>query len=381
VKVAVIHDWLGPMTGAERVLEQILRCYPGADLFTAIDFLAERHRGILQGSRVTTSFIQHLPHARTSYWKYIPLMPFAFEAFDLRGYDLVISNSHTAAKGIQPREPRAVHVCYLETPMRFAWDLEAYYLRAFRMHHGLRKGAARLALAGLRRWDLRSVPRVDKFVAVSKFVAKRCETFYGRQAAVQYPPVDVDFFTPGETSKDDFFLVASRLTPFKCVDLIVETFRALPNRKLVVIGEGPERDHIAMRCPSNVTLLGYQPDEILRDYMRRARAFLFPAPEDFGIVMAEALACGTPVIALGHGGALEIVRGMDTEAPTGAFFDLQSVDAVLQAIACFEREESRIRREDCRTSVTRFAPHAFRDGLRHHVDRALDGAGSVCAPA
>jgi glycosyltransferase involved in cell wall biosynthesis len=380
VKVAVIHDWLGPMTGAERVLEQILRCYPGADVFTAIDFLAESHRRILQGSRVTTSFIQHLPRARTSYWNYIPLMPVAFETFDLKGYDLVISNSHTVAKGVRPPKGQ-VHVCYLETPMRFAWDLEDYYLRAFGLEHRLKKAVARIVLRALRRWDLKSSARVDKFLAVSLFVAKRCETFYHRHADVLYPPVNVDFFTPVHGARDDFYLVASRLTPFKRVDLIIEAFRALPQRKLVVIGDGPERNHIGERCPANVTLLGYQSDEILRDHMRRARAFLFPAPEDFGIIMAEAQACGTPVIALAHGGAVEIVRGLESDVPSGVFFDAQSVDAVVQAIGCFEREGSRITPENCRTSAMRFTPQAFRDGLRRHVTGALESAGSVRPPA
>jgi len=378
VKVAVIHDWLGPMTGAERVLQQILRCYPGADVFTAIDYLPARHRALLGGSRVVTSFIQRLPRARTRYWNYIPLMPWAFEGFDLTGYDLVISNSHTVAKGVVPREGQ-VHVCYLETPMRFAWDLESYYLKRFRMDRGLKGAAARFVVRRLRRWDVATAARVDSFVACSEFVSRRCKTFYHRDAEVVYPPVDVDYFTPDAAQKEDFFLVASRLTPFKRVDLIVEAFRALPNRKLVVIGDGPERDRVASLCSTNVTFLGYQPDDVLRDHMRRARAFVYAAPEDFGIVMAEAQACGTPVIALEHGGATEIVQGPDSPAPTGVFFDSQSVVAVVDAVSRFERDEGLFAPPACRRNALRFEPRLFREALVRYVDAALHRKGRLAA--
>ena len=192
--------------------------------------------------------------------------------------------------------------------MRFAWDLESYYLKSFRMDRGLKGAAARFVVRRLRRWDVTSAARVDSFVACSEFVSRRCKTFYHRDAEVVYPPVDVDYFTPDAAQKEDFFLVASRLTPFKRVDLIVEAFRALPNRKLVVIGDGPERDWVASLCSTNVTFLGYQPDDVLRDHMRRARAFLYPAPEDFGKAIGADAYCRDAAVAAETAQALVMAR-------------------------------------------------------------------------
>ena len=358
------------MTGAERVLQEILNCFPGADVYTAIDFLAPEHRHILGSSRVHTSFIQRLPNARARYWNYIPLMPFAFEMFGLGEYDLVLSNSHTVAKGVRTHRGQA-NVCYLETPMRFAWDLKDYYLRHFRLSPVKRRVAATVFEA-MRSWDAWSAKRVDEFVSVSGFVARRCASFYRRDSEIVYPPVDVDFFTPSGHPREDFFLTASRLTPFKRLDLIVEAFNGMPDKQLIVIGDGPDLARIdAMRGP-NVTSLGYQPNEVLRDHMRRARAFLFPAPEDFGLILAEAQACGTPVIALGLGGACEIVRDLGTDSPTGVLFPQGTVRDVQDAVRRFERNESRFSTESCRANVMRFAPAQFRDRLTHAVRRALD---------
>lgn len=369
-RVAIIHDWLGPMTGAERVLEQLLLCYPGADVYTALDYLPTEHRHILGGSRVITSFIQHLPWARTKYWNYVPLMPFAFESFDLAGYDLVISNSHTAAKGIIAH-PHQVHVCYLMSPMRFAWDLQPLYLRAFRVGRGIRGIAVRLLLHRLRTWDAASAARVDAFISVSRFVRRRAELAYRRESVVVYPCADVEQYAVAERPRDDFYLAASRLTPFKNIALLVEAFREMPDRRLVVIGDGPERARLQRRLPSNVRLLGYQPDAVLRDHMQRARAFLFAAPEDFGIVMVEAQACGAPVIALATGGAAEIVRDIDHAEPTGVLFREQRPGDVVEAIARFESiGVDRITSANCRANAMRFTPERFRRDFLEAVERA-----------
>lgn len=351
------------------MLDHILRCYPGADVYTAIDFLPEEHRALLGASRVFSSFVQKLPGARTGYWNYIPLMPFAFERFDLRGYDLVISNSHTVAKGVVTR-PGQTHVCYLETPMRFAWDLEDYYLERFGLH-GAKRFVARGVFRRMRDWDRRTARRVDEFLSISRFVASRCERFYGRASTLLYPPVDVEYFVPGAAQREDFYLTASRLTPFKHIDLVVEAFREMPGRRLVVIGDGPDRSRIESRRTSNITCLGYQPNDVLREHMQRARAFLFPAPEDFGLVMAEAQSCGTPVIALGIGGACEIVRGLDDAAPTGVFFPEGSANAVRNAVMEFERYETRFSPAACRENVLRFAPQLFGQGLRRAVELTM----------
>lgn len=359
------------MTGAERVLDHILRCYPGADVFTAIDFLQDPHRKLLGTSRVHTSFVQHLPKARTGYWNYIPLMPAAFERFDLRTYDLVISNSHTVAKGVRTHRGQT-NVCVLETPMRFAWDLKEYYLEHFRLNP-VKRIAARVTFRAMGEWDRRTARRVDAFLSISDFVARRCSRYYGRDSEVLHPPVEVDFFVPGKLPREDYFLTASRLTPFKRLDLVVRAFREMPDVRLVVIGDGPERSRIeALRTP-NVTCLGYQPDDVLREYMQRARAFLFPAPEDFGLVMAEAQACGTPVIALGVGGACEIVRDLrqSSSPPTGVLFSQGTVDDVCDAVRLFQARESEFKSDECRLNALRFEPSRFHTGLTQAVSRAM----------
>lgn len=370
MKVAVAHDWLGPMTGAERVLEQVLLCYPDADVFTAVDYLAPEHRAILHGARVTPSFIQRLPRSRTRYWDYIPLMPLAFEQFDLEPYDLVVSCSHTAAKGVIVH-PHQVHVCYLLSPLRFAWDLQALYFRDGWVRGKLKSIMARAVLHWLRMWDTASAARVDAFVACSAFVARRAQLAYRRDCDVVHPPCDVDFFTPGSEPREGFYLAASRLTRFKRLDLIVEAFRDMPGRQLVVIGAGPDEARLRARCTPNIRMLGAASNEVLRDHMRRARAYIFAAPEDFGIVMAEAQACGTPVIALGRGGAKEIVSGLDADDPTGVFFAEQRAADVQAAVDEFERNSARISALACRRNAERFSPERFRSELVACVNAAV----------
>jgi glycosyltransferase involved in cell wall biosynthesis len=368
MKVAIIHDWMVPMSGAERVLEQMLLVYPGADVFTAMDFLPAEHRHRLRGARVHTSFMQNLPGAAKHVWKYVPLMPIAMEQFDLAPYDLVLSNSHAVAKGVIVH-PHQAHVCYLLTPMRFAWDQQSLYLEAHGFQRGLRGLAARLAFAYLRQWDAASSARVDAFISISHYVARRAEQCYGRGSTVLAPPVDTEFFTPGER-RDDFYLAASRLTPFKNIGAIVEAFRELPDRKLVVIGDGPEAARIRRMATRNVTLLGYQSDEVLRDHLRRARALVFAAPEDFGLIMAEANACGTPVVALRPGGAVDIVRE-DPHARTGLLFETADPAGIAAAISAFERLPA-IDRETCRANAERFSPAHFRGRLAAEVSAVLD---------
>jgi glycosyltransferase involved in cell wall biosynthesis len=367
MKVAIIHDWMGPMTGAERALEQLLLAYPGADVFTTVDFLAAEHRHRLHGARVTTSFLQRLPRVRQNIWNYVPLMPMAVEQFDLRAYDLVISNSHAVAKGVIVH-PHQVHVCYLMTPMRFAWDLQASYLSAHGYDRGLRSLVARFVFARLRRWDAMSASRVDTFISISRFVARRAEQCYGRPSVIIHPPVDVDFFVPGERH-DDFYVAASRLTPFKNIGSIVAAFRQLPDRRLVVVGDGPEAERIRGIAPPNVQLVGHQPDVVLRDYLQRARALVFAAPEDFGLIMAEAQACGTPVIAHWRGGASDIVID-DDRGRTGLLFRGEDPASIVAAICRFERLPA-VSGTTCRKNAERFSAHLFRARIRREVDAVV----------
>ncbi|HSR72889.1 MAG TPA: glycosyltransferase [Kiloniellales bacterium] len=373
MKVAVVHDWLVTRAGAERVLEQILRLYPEADLFAPVDFLPEAERGWLPGRVPRTTLVQHLPFARRRYRGYLPVMAWAVGRFDLSGYDLVISSSHAVAKGVRTA-PGQLHVSYVYSPMRYAWDLREQYLRETGLDRGIRGVLARALLERMRRWDLGTAARVDAMACLSDYVAERIRKAYGRDARVIYPPVDLDFFTAGEASggaREDFYLTVSRFVPYKKIDAIVAAFAALPDRRLVVIGDGPQRAGIERLAGPNVTLLGRRSDEEVREHMRRARAFLFAAEEDFGIVPLEAQACGTPVIAYGRGGALETIRGPGAAVPTGLFFAEQSPQAVAAAIAEFERDPGRFSPEACRRNAEAFSAARFRTEFAGFVDSAL----------
>lgn len=368
MKVAIVHDWLVTYAGAERALEQILAIYSQADLYSVVDFLPAEDRFMLQGRVPRTSFIQSLPFARRRYRSYLPLMPLAVKWFDLSGYDLVISSSHAVAKGVSTG-PGQLHVSYVYTPMRYAWDLREQYLAESGLDRGLKGLLARRMLDRMRAWDAGTARGVDCFAAISHYIARRIETSYGREATVIYPPVDVSYFTLGE-AREDFYLTASRMVPYKKIGAIVEAFTRLTDKRLVVIGDGPERDKIARLAPDNVTLLGHQPREVLRDHMRRARAFLFAAEEDFGIVPLEAQACGSPVIAYGKGGALETVRGLEAAEPTGLFFEAQTPEAIAEAVRRFEANLSRFSPAACRDNALAFAPERFRAEFAAFVEDA-----------
>jgi glycosyltransferase involved in cell wall biosynthesis len=358
VKTAIVHDWLVTYAGAERVLEQMLDVLPDAELYSLIDFVPPDERGFLGGREVRTSFIQRLPWARTRYRSYLPLMPLAIEQFDLSSYDLVVSSSYAVAKGVLTG-PDQLHISMCYSPMRYAWDLQHQYLREGGLVRGLRSGVARALLHYVRNWDSRTAQGVDEFIAISRFVARRIRKVYRRQSVVIYPPVDVDQFMPGGP-RDDYYVTASRLVPYKRVALLVEAFAGMPDRRLVVIGNGPELRRIRSKAASNVHLLGAQPMPVLREHLQRARAFVFAAEEDFGIAPVEAQACGTPVIAYAKGGALETIHGLEHPEPTGVFFEEQSVEAVRQAIAQFEREQHRIAPMACRQNALRFGSDRFR---------------------
>lgn len=367
LKVAIIHDWLYVYGGAERVLENILECFPQAELYSLIDFLPQEYRHALKHKNVHTSFIQRLPFAKTKHRSYLPLMPLAVEQFDLSASDLVISSSYAVAKGVITG-PDQLHLCYCHSPMRYAWDLQHQYLKESGLERGIRSWLARYLLHRLRLWDTRTANGVDAFIANSNFVARRIRKVYRREATVIHPPVDTDGFTLHE-AKEDFYFTASRLVPYKKIDLIVEAFATMPDKKLVVIGEGPEFEKIKMKAASNVTLLGYQPFEVLKDYMGRAKAFVFAAEEDFGIVPIEAQACGTPVIAYGKGGALETVRGPQHDLPTGIFFEEQTVSSLQKAVKTFEANAAKFHPTAIRQNAMRFSSENFRTKLTTFVEQ------------
>ena len=373
LKVAIVHDWLVTYAGAERVLEQMIGCFPDADLFSVVDFVEDR--AFLRGKRAKTSFIQRLPFARKRYRGYLPLMPIAIEQLDLSGYDLVISSSHAVAKGVLTG-PDQVHVSYVHSPIRYAWDLQHQYLEQSKLTRGMRSAVARVILHYIRQWDIRTSNSVDHFVANSAFIARRIKKVYQRDAQVIFPPVAVESFKLNE-QKEDFYLTASRMVPYKKIDLIVEAFAQMPDRKLVVIGDGPEMNAVRAKAAPNVEILGYQPFDVLHDHMRRAKAFVFAAEEDFGIAPVEAQACGTPVIAYGKGGALETVRDLADPRPTGMFFEEQSVASIVATVREFEQHAHRFSARDCRANAERFSTAQFRERFLWFIERVMPGAAML----
>jgi glycosyltransferase involved in cell wall biosynthesis len=380
--VAIVHEWLVTVGGSENVVAELLQVFPQATVFAVVDFFDDAQRtAILGGRRTKTTFIQRLPGARRHHRLFLPLMPLAIEQLDLSGYNIVISSSHAVAKGVLTG-PDQVHLSYVHSPIRYAWDLQHQYMAESFARGGPRSMLARMLLHYIRMWDVRSSLGVDHYMANSAFVGRRIRKIYRREAAVIYPPVDVDTFQPGSASdaKREFYLIVSRLVPYKRVPLVVEAFASMPERRLVVVGDGPEAGRVRALAGPNVTVLGYQSPQALRDLMRRSKAFVFPAEEDFGIVVVEAQACGAPVIAYGRGGVLEIVRGDAGPQCSGVFFDEQSVDAIVGAVARFEALSPGISREACRANALRFSRQRFRVDIERAVTAAWSEHIALCCP-
>ena len=367
-RIAVVHDWLIEYAGSERALAEILRCFPQADLFALLDHLPAAAREALDGRRARTSFMQRLPGVASKLGYYLPLMPLAIEQLDVTGYDLVISSSHAVAKGVIV-SPDALHLSYVYSPMRYAWDQQFSYLRDKRTGGGIRGALLRWVLHRLRIWDHRTAAGVDRFVADSRFVARRILKAYRRHADVIYPPVDTGRFAPGER-RGDAYVTVSRLMPYKRVDLLTQAFASMPDRRLVVIGGGHELARFRAAAPPNVEFAGHLPADAMREQLQRARAFVFAAIEDFGIAPVEAMACGTPVIALRRGGAAETVLGLDAPEPTGVFFEEQTAEAVAAAVRKFEAEGQAITADACRRRAQQFSAERFRTEFTAYVERA-----------
>jgi len=328
LNVAIIHDWLVTDAGAEKVLKAICEIYPQADIFSLVDFLSDEDRGVvLNGKYAKTSFIQKLPFAKNNFRNYLPFFSKAIESFDLSDYDLIISSSWAVVKGVKTTD-KQLHISYCHTPVRYVWDLYDEYTLSL---SGIKKLLVKWTLKRLRKWDLDTVERVDYFIANSEFVSERIKRTYNRSSTIIYPPVDIDRFAC-RVEKDDFYLTASRLVPYKKTKLIVESFNEMPAKKLVVIGAGEEYDEIKKIAKLNISVLGYQNDDVLISKMQRAKAFVYAAVEDFGIVPIEAMACGTPVIALDDGGTHETVH----HKVNGIHFKEQTVEDIVDAVNKFE---------------------------------------------
>jgi glycosyltransferase involved in cell wall biosynthesis len=357
METALIYEWLVTVGGGEKTLEAIYECFP-APIYALVHQDGAMAKTAFANAKIHTSFLQKIPFSTSCYRYLLPFFPLAVEQFDVSDYPLVISTSHAVAKGVLTH-PGQLHLCYCLTPMRYAWDLTHRYLQDL---GSLQKAIARFTLHRLRNWDIASLNRVDHFAAISNCVAQRIKKIYGRDSEVIYPPVDVEKI-PYQETKEDFYLTVSRLVPYKKIDLIVEAFSQAPERKLIVIGDGPEMAKVKQKSSKNVEILGHQSDSVVRDYMRRAKAFIFAAEEDFGIVVVEAQAAGTPVIAFGRGASLETL----VEEQTGLFFDAQTIPSLLKVLSKFDRIE--FDSKNIRENAERFSKARFQREFQDFVTR------------
>ena len=367
LKTAIVHDWFFSYAGSERVVESFTNLWPEADVFTLFNFLTdEEQKIILKNKKPHTSFIQNLPRAKKNYRKYLPLFPYAIEQFNLTNYDLIISSSHAVAKGVIT-SPDQLHICYCHTPIRYAWDLTFQYLNESGLNKGLKGTLTKSILHYIRNWDAATANRVDYFIANSNYIARRIDKTYRRKAEVIYPPVDTAKFSC-EKNKDDYYLTASRFVPYKKIDLIVETFSTMPEKKLLVIGDGPDEQKIKSKAGNNIEFLGYKKPEEMKSMMQKAKAFVFAAEEDFGIVPIEALSCGTPVIALNKGGTAETI----TDSVTGIHFAEQTIESIKNAISRFESEIGRFDPLKLNEYATQFDRSVFEKKMKEFVDEKSD---------
>ncbi len=360
-KVAIIHDWLCVDGGAEVVLKHLLELHPSADIYTMIDTMPLKHRGFLDGHKIYTTLLQRYGFTKKRYKYFMPIMPYLVEQFDLSEYDLVISSSHFVAKGVITH-PEQLHISYIYSPVRYAWDLYYEYDRIGALGSGVRKFFVKIWLHRMRIWDFTSAYRADFVIADSKFIQKRIKKSWRRDSTVIYPPFEIDKTTYVE-EKEDYYVTLSRLVEYKRVDIIIDAFNEMPEKKLVIIGDGNFKQKLQKRANKNITFKGYLPREEAMDLISRARAFVFMPKEDFGIVALEAQACGTPVIAYGEGGARETV----VENKTGIFVERQDVSSLKKAIARFENLH--ISPKECRSFVKKFAPLEFKKSMIDFIER------------
>ena len=353
MRVAVIHDWLNGMRGGERVLEALLELYPSSTIYTLFHERGKVSPHI-ESHRIVTSWLDRIPGIYKHYRNLLPVFPAAVNSLDVSAFDLVISSSHAVAKGV--RSGHAVHICYCHTPMRYLWDAGEDY-----SFNSVRQSVLAVVRHRLRRWDQKTAAGVDHFIANSSFVRDRIRKYYGRDADIVHPPVDTSFFKPSTNPREDFYLAAGALVPYKRLDLAIEAFNRLGTR-LVIAGTGPELNRLRKMARSNISFLGWVTDETLRRLYQSARALVFTAREDFGIVPVEARACGCPVIAFGAGGCLETVRA----GLSGIFFAEQNPDSLASAIRTFETvpwPQDRVRNE-----VEIFSRESFKTRIRKILD-------------
>lgn len=363
MKVAIVQEWLVTVGGSDKVTKAILDVFPDADIYTLV---AKKEICIELGipwEKVHTSFIQKMPFGKSKHRAYLPLFPFAIEQFDLRGYDVVISSSHCVAKGVLTKSDQ-LHICYCHSPIRYVWDMYNEYLEESNLQKGLKSGLVRLMLHRIRKWDAITGLRVDYFISNSDYVGRRIKETYRRDSVTIHPNIDISNFELCE-EKQDYYLASSRLVSYKKIDLVIEAFNQMPDKKLIVIGGGPNLEAYKKLAGPNVQIMGYQPFEVLKEKMQHAKAFVFAADEDFGMIPIEAESCGTPVIAYGHGGSLETVNG----GKTGLFFKEQTAEAIREAVNRFEAMgDQPFSYKQCREWAEGFSEERFKREIKEFVE-------------
>lgn len=354
MKIALIHDWFNEIGGAEKVVQEILVCYPEADVFCVLDYYSEETRKkYLLGKKTKSSFIQQIPFSKRFYRFLFPLFPIAIEMLDVSHYDLIISSSSSVAKGIK-KHANQLHICYCHSPMRYAWDLKNEYLSVAK--NWLSKILLNFFLNRIKKWDLTSSDRVDYFIANSENVRSRIKKNYNREAKVIFPPVHIERFTP-ITNKQNYYFTASRMVTYKQTEQIIKAFAELPDLKLLVAGKGPIKEKLHNLATKNVEFLGFISTIELKEKIQNAKAFIVNANEDFGITVVEAQACATPILAPRMGGYKETVS-----EKTGIFFENQKAEEILKAVKVFESNEKTFKAEDFKENIQKF------DGLRFHEE-------------
>jgi glycosyltransferase involved in cell wall biosynthesis len=365
MKKALIHDWYYINGGAEKVIHSINNIWNDFEHFALVDFLnADDRNFILNGKKVNTSFIQNLPTAKSNHRKFLQLFPYAIEQFNLQDFDLILSSSASIAKGVLTSQNQ-LHICYCHSPMRYAWDLYHQYLQDSKLDKGLKGLYAKKVLHKIRIWDYINSQRVDHFIANSNYIAKRIYKIYKRESKVIYPPVDVENFSLVKT-KEDFYVTASRMVPYKKIKIIVEAFNQMPNKKLIVLGDGPEFNSIKKSIKPNIELLGFVNSTSLKNYLQKAKAFVFAAEEDFGIIPVEAQACGTPIIGFNRGGLRETV----INNKTGVLFEKQTTKSIIDAVNYFETLS--LSSDEIRENAERFSKQRFEKELFNFVNQKYE---------
>lgn len=367
MKVAIVQEWLVTVGGSDKVVKAILDVFPDADIYTLVAKKEVCDELGIPWEKVHTSFIQKMPLGTKKHRAYLPLFPFAIEQFDLRGYDVVISSSHCVAKGVLTKADQ-LHICYCHSPIRYCWDMYNEYLEESHLDKGFKSWLVRLMLHSIRQFDAIAGSRVDYYISNSDYVGQRIRKTYRRKATTIHPNIDISNFELCN-DKQEYYLASSRLVAYKKIDAIIEAFNQMPDKKLVVIGGGPNLEAYRKLAKDNVTVMGYQPFDVLKDKMQHAKAFVFAADEDFGMIPIEAQSCGTPVIAYGHGGSLETVNG----GKTGLFFNEQTPEAIVEAVNKFESMGSQpFAPADCRQWAEGFSEERFKREIKEFVEKKYE---------